>query len=84
MIEEQFNINILSDDPTFCTSLTSECNKFGFSLTFFEEKDIGNEKLIDRFREDLKIERENHLRDFQSLVRDIKTDFSKPDKSNNV
>ena len=47
MIEEQFNINILSDDPTFCTSLASECNKFGFSLTFFEEEDIGNEKIID-------------------------------------
>ena len=40
MIQEQFNINIFSNDPTFCTSLATECNKFGFSLTFFEEKDI--------------------------------------------
>ena len=47
MIEEPFNINILSDDPTFCTSLASECNRFGFSLTFFEEKDIGDEKIMD-------------------------------------
>ena len=46
MIEEQFNINILSDDPIFCTSLASECNKFGFSLTFFKEEDIGDEKNI--------------------------------------
>jgi len=45
MIQEQFNINIFSNDPTFCTSIASECNKFGFSLTFFEEKDIDSEKL---------------------------------------
>ena len=45
MIQEQFNINIFSNDPTFCTSLASECNKFGFSLTFFEEQDIDSEKI---------------------------------------
>ena len=45
MIKEQFNINIFSNDPTFCTSLASECNKFGFSITFFEENDIDSEKL---------------------------------------
>ena len=41
----QFNINVLSDDPIFCTSLATECNKFGFMLTFFEEKDIGEDNL---------------------------------------
>ena len=46
MIQEQFNINILSDDPIFCTSLATECNKFGFSLTFFDEKDIGEDNLV--------------------------------------
>ena len=43
MTSEQFNINVLSDDPIFCTSLATECNKFGFILTFFEEKDIGED-----------------------------------------
>ena len=45
---EQFNINVLSDDPVFCTSLATECNKFGFMLTFFEEKDIGEDKFSDQ------------------------------------
>jgi len=47
MMEDKFNINILSDDPIFCTSLATECNKFGFSLTFFEESEIGDEDLLD-------------------------------------
>tara|TARA_B100000287_G_scaffold272535_1_gene256672 strand:- start:255 stop:626 length:372 start_codon:yes stop_codon:yes gene_type:complete len=42
---DKFNINILSNDPMFCTSVATECNKFGFSLTFFEEGEIGNDKL---------------------------------------
>ena len=42
---DKFNINILSNDPMFCTSVATECNKFGFSLTFFEECEIGNDKL---------------------------------------
>ena len=42
---DKFNINILSNDPMFCTSVATECNKFGFSLTFFEEAEIGNDKL---------------------------------------
>ena len=42
---DKFNINILSNDPMFCTSVATECNKFGFSLTFFEEGEIGNNKL---------------------------------------
>ena len=44
MIKEQFNINILSNDPVFSTSVATECNKFGFSLFFFEEADIKSEK----------------------------------------
>ena len=44
MINEQFNINLCSSDPTFCTSVATECNKYGFSLTFFDEKDIGSEQ----------------------------------------
>lgn len=40
MIKEQFNINVLSDDPLFCTSFASECNKFGFSLNFFDKSDV--------------------------------------------
>lgn len=39
----QFNINVLSEDAVFCTSLATECNKFGFMLTFFDEKDIGED-----------------------------------------
>tara|TARA_Y100000389_G_scaffold205139_1_gene263942 strand:- start:9999 stop:10367 length:369 start_codon:yes stop_codon:yes gene_type:complete len=42
MIKEQFNINILSDDPMFCTRFAIECNKFGFSLNFFDKVDIPN------------------------------------------
>ena len=44
MIEDQFNINLCSNDPSFCTSVATECNKFGFSLTFFEDKDIGSDE----------------------------------------
>ena len=47
MIKDQFNINVFSNDPEFCTSLATECNKFGFNLTFFEEKDIGTDKFND-------------------------------------
>tara|TARA_B110000438_G_scaffold214732_1_gene207031 strand:+ start:419 stop:802 length:384 start_codon:yes stop_codon:yes gene_type:complete len=45
---EQFNINVLSDDPLFCTSLATECNKFGFMLTFFEEQDIGEDSFNEK------------------------------------
>lgn len=39
MLKEEFNINVLSDDAIFCTSLATECNKFGFLLSFFDKKD---------------------------------------------
>lgn len=42
MIKDQFNINVLSDDPMFCTRFATECNKFGFSLNFFDKADISN------------------------------------------
>ncbi len=44
MNKEQFNINLCSNDPTFCTSVATECNKYGFNLTFFDEEDIGSEQ----------------------------------------
>ena len=47
MEQEQFNINIFSDDPEFCSSLAVECNKYGFGLTFFEKKDISNKELLE-------------------------------------
>jgi len=40
MLKEQFNINVLSDDAVFCTSLATECNKFGFLLSFFDKGDV--------------------------------------------
>ena len=40
MLKEQFNINVMSDDAVFCTNLASECNKFGFLLTFFNKEDV--------------------------------------------
>ena len=43
MIKEQFNINVLSDDAVFCTSLATECNKFGFLLNFFNKEDSINQ-----------------------------------------
>lgn len=43
MIKEQFNINVLSDDAVFCTSLATECNKFGFLLNFFNKEDFINQ-----------------------------------------
>ena len=46
-MEEQFNINIFSNDPEFCSSLAVECNKYGFWLTFFEESDFDNKKLLE-------------------------------------
>ena len=42
MLKEQFNINVLSDDAVFCTSLATECNKFGFLLSFFDKGDVLN------------------------------------------
>jgi len=47
MIKDQFNINVFSNDAVFCTSLATECNKYGFSLVFFEENEIGSDKFID-------------------------------------
>ena len=32
MIKDQFNINVLSDDPMFCTRFATECNKFGLQI----------------------------------------------------
>lgn len=46
-MEEQFNINIFSNDAEFCSSLAIECNKYGFGLTFFEECDIDNKELLE-------------------------------------
>ena len=47
MDKEQFNINVYSNDAKFCSSLAVECNKYGFELTFFEEHDVGNKKLLE-------------------------------------
>jgi len=47
MEQEQFNINIFSDDAKFCSSLAIECNKYGFGLTFFDKKDINNKELLE-------------------------------------
>ena len=47
MNKEQLNINIFSNDAVFCTSLATECNKYGFNLTFYEESEIGSDKFID-------------------------------------
>ena len=47
MNKEQLNINIFSDDAVFCTSLATECNKYGFNLTFYEESEIGSGKFDD-------------------------------------
>lgn len=43
MVKEQFNINVLSDDAVFCTSLATECNKYGFLLNFFNKEDSINQ-----------------------------------------
>ena len=42
MLKEHFNINVMSDDAVFCTSLATECNKFGFLLSFFNKEDVLN------------------------------------------
>ena len=47
MNKEQLNINIFSNDAVFCTSLATECNKYGFNLTFYEESEIGSDKFND-------------------------------------
>ena len=36
----EFNINVFSEDAQFCSALAIECDKYGFELTFFEERDI--------------------------------------------
>ena len=46
MFKEQFNINVLSDDAAFCTSLATECNKFGFALSFFNKEDSINKNKL--------------------------------------
>ena len=43
MIKEEFIINVISDDPFFCTKFATECNKYGFSLNFIELEDIFEE-----------------------------------------
>tara|TARA_Y100001970_G_scaffold30319_1_gene37657 strand:- start:822 stop:1211 length:390 start_codon:yes stop_codon:yes gene_type:complete len=48
MIKDQFNINVFSDDAVFCTSLATECNKYGFNLSFYEDKDIGSDEFIEK------------------------------------
>ncbi len=48
MNKEQLNINIFSNDAIFCTSLATECNKYGFNLSFYEESQIG----LDDFNDD--------------------------------
>tara|TARA_B100001123_G_C14564447_1_gene731653 strand:+ start:28 stop:417 length:390 start_codon:yes stop_codon:yes gene_type:complete len=47
MIKDQFNINVFSNDAMFCTSLATECNKYGFNLNFYEDNDIGSDALIE-------------------------------------
>ncbi len=44
MIKEEFIINVISDDPFFCTKFATECNKYGFSLNFIEIEDILKKK----------------------------------------
>ena len=39
-MNDNFNINIYSNDANFCASLALECNNYGFSLTFFEKKNM--------------------------------------------
>ena len=39
-MEDNFNIYIYSDYANFCSSLAIECNNYGFSLTFFNDKDL--------------------------------------------
>ena len=40
----EFKILTLSNDASFSISLTKECDKYGFSLIFIDDKtDIGNE-----------------------------------------
>jgi len=46
-MQNQFNINIYSEDAEFCSSLAIECNKYGFDLTFFDFNDIEKNKLKD-------------------------------------
>ena len=46
-MDDQFNINIFSNDAEFCSSVAIECNKYGFGLNFFEEKDIENKKNLE-------------------------------------
>ena len=46
-MDDQFNINIFSNDAEFCSSVALECNKYGFGLNFFEEKDIENKKNLE-------------------------------------
>ena len=46
-MDNQFNINMFSNDAEFCSSVAIECNKYGFGLNFFEEKDIKNKKKIE-------------------------------------
>ena len=43
MIKEEFIINLISDDPFFCTKFATECNKYGFLLNFIEREDILSE-----------------------------------------
>ena len=38
MIKDQFNINVFSNDPEFCKSLATECNNYGFLLTFIDNE----------------------------------------------
>ena len=46
-MNSEFNINVFSDDAKFCSSLAIECNKYGFGLTFFEEHDFDNRKMLE-------------------------------------
>ena len=46
-MDNQFNINMFSNDAEFCSSIAIECNKYGFGLNFFEEKDIKSKKKIE-------------------------------------
>ena len=49
-MNNNFNVNVFSDDANFSSSLALECNKYGFELTFFEmenfEKVLNSDKSL--------------------------------------
>ena len=46
-MDNQFNINMFSNDAEFCSSVAIECNKYGFLLSFIEDLDQIDSELED-------------------------------------